>query len=239
MTYRVAHVRFAESEQTYPVNCNRADLQPGDRVVVEMPDQAKRLKVAHVDRVEFLNWNCANTIVCRRSEFMSNDDGTWSVKREQPATPVLETLDDLATRLRQMGWQSFWPKSKVWRTVYAREYRHAGALIALHSKGMAFQVLEAGCNLGIFGRSISVAPTRGRFVRHVYHASEEDLLKFAVLFAEDVGRDGADLKPYFEPKGHRPSKGPMTHERNELAEIRDAINGGAGGPAYLGDGVWI
>ena len=75
MSYRIAHVRFTKSGRTYPVNCHRRDLRKGDIVVVEMARE-ETVKVAELDSVEFLNWNCANSILGKRSEFQRSTDGS-------------------------------------------------------------------------------------------------------------------------------------------------------------------
>ncbi|MGN6848882.1 MAG: hypothetical protein ACTHJK_05345 [Sphingomicrobium sp.] len=236
MTYRIAHVRFARADRTYPVNCHRADLRPGDRVIVEMPKK-RCLKVAEVDRVEHLNWDCANTLLCRESEFRTNSDGSWFVDRSPGAGERIETLEDLGNALRRRGWEAYSPTGNVWRTAYTKSMAHVDAVIAARANGIDFQLISGPTNLGISGTSIAIRPRDGRFVRHSYYASAVDVIELAFDFAVAADQPGSDLDRFFAPVGTKRPK--PARDADDLSELRRAINGDLGGPAYLGDDVWI
>jgi hypothetical protein len=104
MTYRIAFVRFTQNGRAYPVNCDRSDLAQNDIVVVRLLGLDGRLKVARVDRVEFLNWHCKNTLICKRSEYARGEDGRYRIKRDV-APGTVETLADLEEALHNAVWQ--------------------------------------------------------------------------------------------------------------------------------------
>lgn len=110
MSYRIANVRFRLSdEQTYPVNCFRADLQAGQKVIVETPNQDKRFKTAVVERVEFKNWECQNTLVCLQSEVIRFPDGTWTYRMDHLQNGQIHRVCDLEDRLLTAGWARTFP----------------------------------------------------------------------------------------------------------------------------------
>lgn len=102
MSYRIAHVRFTKSGRTYPVNCHRRDLRKGDIVVVEMARE-ETVKVAELDSVEFLNWNCANSILGKRSEFQRSANLTAS-----QMTRLFWRSMDIVSGVAPLLWSAFY-----------------------------------------------------------------------------------------------------------------------------------
>lgn len=242
MSYRIAHVRFAPGDRTYPVNCHRTDLRSGDRVVIEMVKGDRRLKRAEVDSVEHLNWNCKNQILCLETEFQRDGRGGWSVIRAPATLTPIDTLHDLKSAIYARGWTALRPTSNVWKVIYARDMPHAGAAIAFRTNGIDFQLTALGTDVGIRGDRITLSPGTGRFVRHWFYNSAVDIMHLALNYALAVEVTGADLSRFFEQVGTSPPKGRAPHWNagaDELSQIRDAINDGSGGPAYLCDDVWI
>lgn len=236
MSYRVAHVRFTKSGRTYPVNCHRRDLNPGDIVVVEMAAE-QTLKVAQFDSLEHLNWRCSNTIICRRSELQRNDRGENVVVRHSPKGDVLETLSDLGGALINAGWRSFAPTSRAFQRIFAKAFDTIGAAIIFRRNGIDYQLFDSPELPGIVGQQMSYAPSNGRLVRNWYYHSEQDLFDRTLAFAQALERPPLNVEPFFHGLGSKPPKPPR--EVDELGEIRDAITGGGGGLAYLCDDVWI
>ena len=240
MSYRIAHVRFTKSGRTYPVNCHRRDLRKGDIVVVVMGDE-EALKVAEFDNIEFLNWNCANSILGKRSEFQRSADGDYTIVREVPKGDTIETLGDLFDALKGGGWLPFRPTSSVWKVAFAKSLPGASGVIAFRKNGIDFQAFDGAEIPGIAGRQMSISVGEGRyFVRNWYYHTGGDLFDLTAGFAIELERDDPDLEPYFRGSGQKPPKLPKYDvQRDELAEIRYALNGGSGEPAYLCDDVWI
>ena len=240
MSYRIAHVRFTKSGRTYPVNCHRRDLRKGDIVVVEMGKE-EALKVAEFDNVEFLNWNCANSILGKRSEFQPSADGHHIIVREVPKGDTIETLGHLFEALKGGGWIPFRPTSSVWKVAFAKSLPGSSGLIAFRKNGIDFQAFDGSEIPGIAGRQVTISIGGGKlFVRNWYYHSGVDLFDLTAAFASELECDDPDLEPYFHGTGQKPPKAPKSEmQRDELAEIRYALNGGSGEPAYLCDDVWI
>ncbi len=220
MSYRIANVRFSLSdEQTYPVNCFRADVKAGHKVVVEMADQNKRFKTAIVESVEFKNWNCQNSILCLHSEVIRAPDGTWSFELSHISNGQIHQVRDLEDRLLAAGWSRNYPARKyTYRVIYSYLSDGGTAEVRIRKNGIDFR-----------------AP--GRSVNHWFYHSEIDLLELCWSFAERWRTESVCLEDHFKPRGTafpRP-----TGSRDELADIYGAISDGTGGNAYLGDGVWM
>ena len=236
MSYRIAHVRFTKSGRTYPVNCHRRDLRKGELVVVELPKE-RVIKIAEFDSLEFLNWNCANTVLCRQSEFQGHADGTYSINRHEPKGEALETIGDLTDTLRCLGWKIYKPTSTVWRIAFAKAFAEISGLIAVRKNGIDFQAFDLSHVPGISGQEITISVSRKPFVRNWFYASETDLFDLSRDFARELQSQHPSIEPFFVGVGTchpRPS-----YEPDDLREIRNAINGGICGSAYLSDDVWI
>lgn len=238
MSYRIAWVRFTKYGQTYPVCCHRRDLQAGDIVVVEMARDKVR-QVAEVGSIEFLDWDCVNTILCKRSEWKRCADGEYRAHRVRPAGYAPETLGELLAALKAIGWREFNSTSRVWRRVLAKAHPEISGTIAIRARGIDFHAVAGNLIPGVRGRTISISlGGECRFVRNWYYHSEFDLFEHTVGFARELG----SLFPVIDPfmRGIGTKQPPLSVElaRDDLSEIRGAINGGMG-PAYLSDGVWI
>jgi hypothetical protein len=206
MSYRIAFVRFTKSGQTYPVNCHRKDLEKGDIVVVEM-SQEQNHKLAQLDRIEFLNWNCANTILCKRSEYQRGADGRHVVVRVRPKGDAVETLGELGGALQCMGWDRFRPTSSVWRTAFARSRPKLSGVIAFRKNGIDFQVFDGSEIPAIVGQKMAISVGDGRcFVRNWYYDSGTDLYDLTLSFAKEIERDQPILEPYLHGIGQKPPR---------------------------------
>lgn len=215
MSYRVAHVRFAQDGPTYPVNCYRSDLGPGDVVIIGMPDRDPTHKVAEVDRVEFLNWRCKNTILCKRSEYRRNSDGGYHIERETKSQ-VVETIEQLLDELRNAGWHDFHNVSNVYRHVLFKRVETSVAAIGIRRNGIDFQVLDE------LAQELHRFPQGSRnLVRHNFYESKRDLLEFSKEFAINAFRPIDELTTYFEPLGRKQPR--PTRDRDDLQDIRSAI----------------
>jgi hypothetical protein len=219
VTYRIAQVRFRKSDDyTYPVNCDRADIEPGDKVIVKTPNRDKKFQTALVDSVEFLNWNCKNSIVCLYSEVERRPDGSWSANQEFLCNGQIHTIRQLQDRLRASGWKSRFPRGSTYQVIFELQVRGEAAEIRFRKNGIDLR-------------------TSSRSVNHWYFESEIDLLEFCWSFAQcwQTGVDGYDK--FFEAKGRSFPK--SMRSSAGLSGLYEALSGGSGGSAYLGDGIWI
>ncbi|MBR0651607.1 hypothetical protein GXW78_18195 [Roseomonas terrae] len=236
MTYRIALVRFTPDERKYPVNCPRSDINAGEHVIVHMPNRAEKLRNAVVDEVQFLNWNCVNTIIGVESEVTYLPNQEYTVNRRPKNTSVPDTPQDVGRALLARNWRLYHPSSNVWRGVYLKTTRQRTALIASRKNGIDFQIIQ-GSLPHTEGRKIYISVGNGKFVRHSYYNSGVDLYQYCLDFAQAAEDLSNDCAPFFVSKGERRPKG--SWERNDLKDIYDAITDGLGGSAYLSDDVWI
>jgi hypothetical protein len=220
MSYRIAHVRFTTGGQTYPVNCNRADLAPGDLVIVEMLGNDLDLKAAEVDRIEFLNWRCKHTIKCKRSEL--RPDGSRGIRVEREIKPqAVETPEELEEELQRTGWHATCLSLHVYRRVLVKRFESHSAAIGMRRNGIDFQIYdEEWCG------DLSKMPRRfpdgtRNLVRHQFYASELDLFEFCKKFASNAHLPFDQLATYFQPLGRKQPRPPR--ERDNLADIRSVL----------------
>lgn len=219
MTYRIAFVRFNLSdENTYPVNCDRADIEAGVKVVVETPEQEKKFKIALVENVQFKNWNCKNSIICLHSEVQREPDGSWTANRDYLQNGQIHNVGQLQERLAAEGWKRYVPRQSTWRVAYSLQVGADTADILFRKNGIDLRASSQS-------------------VDHWYYLSEIDLFEFCWSFAKCWKTGKGDLGDFFIQKGRRFPK--PSRSRNELGDIYDVMSGGSGGAAYLGDGIWI
>lgn len=231
-------MRFRKGGQSYPVNCFRSDLEAGDIVVVRMQSGDRIFKTAQVERVEFLNWRCKNTILCKRSEFSAEGAGRFSVKREtQPRT--IETIEELERELSKAGWTRTRMSAHVYRCVFVRKFETSGAAIGIRRNGIDFQIYPENCD-GAIEHTLQGFPDGTRnLVRHNFYASEVDLLEFTKQFALSANRPINDLEQFFHPIGQKqPRPTRQSSGREELAEISEAIGDAMTGTEREAFGSW-
>lgn len=237
MSYRIAQVRFRGNEQTYPVNCYRADIEAGDVVIVEMPDQ-NALKTAFVTNIEFKNWNCRNSILCLSSEITFYPSGDYKVETDYRSNGMIHTLDDLWARLRRSGWVPHRPAQKSFKVVYSLVRGQKTASMWFRRNGIDFRLSNFDSG-GPATEGGADAPLQARAVAHWYHNSEVDLYQLCIAFADTFSAGRSDWDEFFVPRGKKFAKPSTPGFGHELRDIYDAISSGGGGPAYLNDGVWL
>ncbi|MEE4201721.1 hypothetical protein [Erythrobacter sp.] len=220
MSYRIAFVRFNKGGQTYPVNCDRSDFGGGEIVVVRMGGHDRLLKIAEIDRVEFLNWRCKNSIICKRSEWQADGVGSYSIKRETPPRTI-ETIDGLEFELSKIGWVRTRLSSHVYRSVFVRTFDARGAAIGIRRNGIDFQIYDASFEGSLQDRLQRFPDGSRNLVRHNFYASEIDLLEYTKKFALCANRPVDELQNFFKPIGRK--QPPPSRERNELHDIAEAI----------------
>jgi hypothetical protein len=239
VSYRIAHVRFTPDGHAYPVNCHRADIGPGSQVVVHLPNREPKLKRAEVVEVAYLNWDCTNTIIGLVSEVAIEKDGSFTVTRGPRNPRDVDTPKELVDQLIERAWRYYYSANKVWRAVYTKTVGDQAFFILSRVNGIDFMTCPAGKAPKPEGRKLRMALSEGRCARHGYYGSGVDLYRFTLDFAEAVEAGQTDLKDFFVSRGGPQPKPQHASARSDLADIRDAISSGYGGPVYLSDDVYL
>lgn len=236
MTYIVAFVALDRTEQSYPVNCLRADVVVGDRVIITNPDGQAR--AGRVDRLEFHNWNCRWTIRCLASE-AEYDNGRVSIDGGVPIKVGSVEIYDVPRHLAASGW--------VRRTLANRNYKVGYSLanadhtchVIVRTNGFDVAFSEGAITPAALEKPLSVCDG-DRHVRHSLNESGINLIAHMIAFADAFRADAADIESFLVRIGSSSKKKPDVEKGDTtMHDIYHAISGGSGGPAYLGDGVYL
>lgn len=238
MSYIIAHVVFDNTGTTYPVNCLRTDLQIGDEVVVKMNNRS--LKWARISDINFLNWNCQNTIECLASEASFTKDGIFLPPGKTRSVEGLARPYDLAVFLYAIGWLPRRAISKMYRMAYSATNRRQTSLILMRKNGIDVQIIEGLPTKEIAPNSaLSTSQSDGPFIRQPFHGSQNNILERTAKFAQSFLQNAEDLEAMVEPiqtSKALPKPPPRVRDRED--DLYSAL-GGHGEPIYLSDGVWL
>jgi hypothetical protein len=238
----VAQIRFSKDGRLYPVNCPDIGFEPGDRVIVRMIGQAKSLQPAQIIKTGLSKQKkpYKNSIVCRESEAQEYGDGPNGV----------ETAEDLHRFLTNLGWTEFSCLQKEslfdppkplddWPIAYA-----LGSFDPWRRKPP-----ENPTMFHLFcGRTFHFGPQGIGYRSHRVDVDRN--LRPIPLIDGKLVLDGylsicrieADANPHRQVAEWVEVDRILVNDGDSpdtsLAEIRDAISID-GGPAYLGDDVWI
>ncbi len=238
MSYIIAHVAFRDGEQSYPVNCFRDDIVMGDQVIVRGSEG--NLKTAKVVSINFLNWNCKNTIVCRASEAIV-DDGRITVPPELAWVRGLTRPEDLYRDLAARGWRRRKPRSKSYRLALSYERPDATARLFFRMNGIDLQVLRGDKKLhDSENLECSFAPSVGEVLRNAYHQSGINVLEHVKALAVAFQGGTVDLSPYWKEHGEA-NRTPieLKSRPHDFASVLYDVLGGDGGDVYIGDGQYL
>jgi hypothetical protein len=122
------------------------------------------------------------------------------------------------------------------------------AYIFVRKNGIDIQMLPRPDNQIVKPYSMhEISFSEGKMVQHCLAHTTFNLFEGVLRFSKSFIENEADLERYFIPQGRSDKR---TEElkrearekrasRDEMLDIYDACSGGDGGPAYLGDGMWI
>lgn len=243
MSYIIAFVNFEESQTDYPAGCFRTDLSPGDAVLVRLADQ--RLRPGVVKALQYLNWDCKAFIECKASEATQSTDGRLTLPEGSPLHVGLATHHALARTLREDGWTPLKHHSSTYKIIYCYSNEQQTANILLRRNGVDLQILPSRLEAVPAPMSVfSVPMSEGRVVRHHLAHTTFNLFEGIYRFSRAFAADNGDYDRFFVAVGSRDKRTPelkaRSHKpRNEMLDIYSAVSDGSGGPAYLGDGIWI
>lgn len=238
MSYIIAHVAFDNSGKNYPVNCLRADLNIGDNVVVKMKNGS--LKWGRIDDINFLNWDCSNTIECLASEAKFTKDGIVLPLGPSRSIKGLARPYDLAVELYKIGWTPRRAANKIYRSAYSAINRTSTALIMMRKNGIDVQIIDGLPGAKMKPNSVlSTSQADGPFIRQTFHGSLNNILERTASFAHAFLRNAENLEAMVEPeKATKTLPKPPPRMRNSEDDLYSAL-GGEGEPIYLCDGVWL
>lgn len=238
MSYIIAHVVFDSTGTTYPVNCLRTDLKIGDEVVVKMNNRP--LKWARIADINFLHWNCQNTIECLASEASSTKGEIVLPPGESRSVGGLARPYDLAVFLYKIGWLPRRAANKMYRMAYSATNHSQTSLILMRKNGIDVQIIEGLPAEEMKPNSVlSTSQSDGPFIRQPFHGSQDNILERTAKFAQSFLQNGENLEAMVEPIQTAkvlPKPPPRVRDRED--DLYSAL-GGDGGPIYLSDGVWL
>lgn len=238
MSYIIAHVAFDKSGNKYPVNCLRTDIVTGDAVVVKMRNGI--LKWAQVDDINYLNWDCQNTIECLANEAQFTADGIILLPRESLSMKGLGDSDELAALLFQLGWVPRLTASKMYRKAYSASNQTKTALILMRKNGIDVQLIDDLPAEKVKPNSLlTLSRTHGPFFQQPYRGSLHNILERTASFAEAFLRDAPRIEDMIIPlSSTKVLPSPPPRRRSDEDDLYSAL-GGSGEPVYLSDGVWL
>jgi hypothetical protein len=239
----VAQIRFRKGGRLYPVNCPNIRFEPGDRVIVRMVGQAETLQPAEIVRTALSKQKkpYRNSVVCRESEAHEYGNGPQGI----------DSVEDLHRFLTHLGWTKFSCLHDIghfeppkplddWPIAYALGWFHPWRGAPPPENPTKFHLF---CERTFYFGQQGVG-----FKSHSVDVDGNlwpiPLIDGKLLLGSypSISRIEVDSNPYrhvaewveldriFEYRDDSPD--------TSLAEIRRAISAD-GGPAYLGDDVWI
>ena len=241
MSYIIAFVSFSESGKGFPVQCFRTDLRVGDEVVVRRTDG--KLRIASILQLQYLNWDCNGRIECRREEILVDETGNITLPKGSPLHVGISTQDAFTKYLKASGWVPIKSRHKMYRVVLAYVNDHSVSYIFTRRNGIDIQVIPKVDSRPVKPYSYYESSfSDGKVVRHSLAHTTFNLFEGVLRFANSFQNSEKDLERYFVPQGStdkRTEELKQKASRDEMLDIYDACSDGSGGPAYLGDGVWI
>lgn len=242
MTYLVAYVKFPGAKKDYPTDCVRTDIEERDTVIVRRRDGV--LRPAIVTRVEFLDWDCGATLVCRASEAEFTAEGI-KIPVGAPKVIGLSTLEAFRDHLVKRAWIPLRTKNNVHKVVLTHCNGEEIANIYLRRRGVDIQILP---ELYIYPPAqfsyVDCSISDGCLVRHHLAKTTFNLYEGVSRFAEAFERGEGEYTRFFNPVGSRDRKTSdlpsscLAADASFDAMLYDAL-GGDGGSVYIGDGLYM
>jgi len=224
----------------------------GDEVFVSMVEKRVHKK-AIVQAVEYLNWDCKNSIYCLVEELKGRE--IWGDVIERRASDVrFHTTKDLIKFLTGAGWKKIDQSSSRAPLYYWRDNLTRTARLRFHGLGIDIQLFDTLVWMedSHEGRIVPHVHS-GQRTRHRYYHSGRCIFEFVADFSDAFLRNEDDFKTFLTQIGSDgtkrsevssfPAKKTET-ERDwsdgcSLSELYDIMSDGGGGPAYLGDGIYL
>lgn len=246
MSYIIALVKFLDSDQPFPVECFRTDLAAHDQIVVRLGNG--QLRYALVVAIKYLNWDCKGRIECKASESSENHLGDIVLPYGSPINMGITTHAAFVFAAKGLGWIPLKPSQRTYRNVLGSTNETSTAYVFVRRNGIDIKISEKVSKELLKPYSLcQCSLSDGITVRHSLSHTSFNLFEGILRFCRSFTANGRDLERYFVPVG---SSDKRTEElkamsvarksqHSEMQDIYDACSDGGGGPAYLGDGMWI
>lgn len=236
MTYINAFVVLDRTGRDYPVNCLRADVGVGDRVIITNSDGEAR--IGRVVRLEFHNWNCRWTVRCLAAE-ADFENGRVYIDLSVPIKVGLVELYDVPRHLAATGWRRRSLVSRQFKVGYSLANASHTCHILVRANGFDVAFSEGAITPSELEKPLSFSHGDRR-VRHSLNESGINLIAHMVAFADAFRANAADIETFLVRIGSSSKKMPAVQkEDTTMQDIYDAVSDGYGGAAYLGDGVYL
>lgn len=250
MSYIIAFVTFPESDKEFPMQCFRTDLQPSDEVIARRSDG--KLRNATIARLQYLNWDCKGRIECKKSESTLDSNGNIILPKGSPLAFGMSNSYPFIKALRENGWIPVKSRQSMYKAVLANVNDRFVAYIFLRANGIDIRMFHRTNNEQVTPYSLyERSSLDGREVRHFLSNTTFNLYEGILRFSSSFLSNETNLDRYFVSQGSTDKRTEelkdLAKERekskkkykNEMLDIYDACSDGSGGPAYLGDGIWI
>ncbi|MGW7233007.1 hypothetical protein ACWGIE_07430 [Pseudomonas fulva] len=246
MSYIVALVKFLDSTKIFPVECFRTDLASNDQVIVRLG--SGELRHALVVQKKYLNWDCKGRVECKVSEASESRIGEIILPRGCPVIAGVATPTVFVSAARSMGWIPQKPSQRMYKNVLAKVNEASTAYIFIRRNGIDIKVVGSVADEGLRPYGLcNCSLSEGRVVRHSLAHTTFNLFEGILRFCKSFDGNEADLDRYFVAVGESDKRTEelkaiskaRKSQRSEMQDIYDACSDGSGGPAYIGDGVWI
>lgn len=236
MSYITAFVRFSESDPLYPVNCWRSDVVEGDAVVVRLNSRRGQLRRAVIEYLAFLNWKCANEIVCHADEADFTPDGIFLLATAKQHVGINRPID-VWNDLKRLGWRIHQTRSKTYKFACSSRNKSKFCCLFFRKNGVDIQVLGLEDAFGQDGAPVGFASTSGEVYRADCRQTETNFYEHLCRYAKAFSNDDDYRMVAFPSRSYR--RIPWTPgELDRDTNWRDAFDG-LPGPVYLHDGQYL
>lgn len=246
MSYIIALVRFLDSQQPFPVECFRTDLAVDDQVVIRLG--SGQLRYALIVAIKYFNWDCKGRIECKVSEAIEGRLGDIVLPSGSPITKGITTHATFVSAAKSLGWIPLKPSQRTYRNALGSTNDKNTAYVLVRRNGIDIKIIENtfGESLRLYGLC-QCSLSEGITVRHSLAHTSFNLFEGVLRFCKSFDMNELSLERYFVPVGTSDKRTEelkamsvaRKSQRSEMQDIYNACSDGGGGPAYLGDGMWI
>lgn len=200
MSYIIAFVSFAGLNKEFPVQCFRTDMNLDDKVIVRRADG--KLRLATIEKLQYLNWDCNGRIECKREESTLNVDGDIVLPKGCPLIYGVSTADIFVSELKLNGWIPITPGKRMYRTALAYINASSIAYIFVRKNGLDIQILPRQNIIEIKPYSLyEHSFNTGKVVRHSLAHTTFNLFEGILRFSNSFISNEDDLERFFSPQG--------------------------------------
>lgn len=175
-------------------------------------------------------------------------DGDIVLPKGSPLVHGISTPDAFIKELKSHGWVPVKSKRRQYRAVFGFSNSFNVAYIFVRKNGIDIQMLSRSGSQIVKPFSMhEISFNEGKMVQHFLAHTTFNLFEGILRFSKSFIENETDLERYFVAQGRSDKRTEELKQqarekqasRNEMLDIYDACSDGSGGPAYLGDGMWI